>query len=62
MKRHAAFPEFENLGRMGDEERQIVEQHIAGASAQDDADGDPQDEIVELQRRDRRVRPTARHF
>ena len=33
---------------------EIVEQHVTGAAADDDADGDPQDEIVELQQRDRR--------
>src|SRR6266478_4069748 len=54
MKRHAAIPDLENLQRMLDEMRQIVEQHIAGASAQDDAERHPKDEIVEvfdLQRR-----------
>jgi hypothetical protein len=48
MERHAALPQFKNLGRMLDEERQIVEQHVAGAAAEDDADRDPQDEVVEL--------------
>ena len=38
VERHAALPQFENLGRVLDEERQIVEQHIAGAAAEDDAD------------------------
>ena len=54
MERHAALPQFEDLGGMLDEERQIVEQHIAGAAAEDDADRDPEDEIVHLQQRDRR--------
>ena len=39
----------------------IVEQHIAGAAADDDADGDPEDEVVELRQRDRR-RPAHRSF
>src|SRR5260221_12082110 len=54
MERHAALPQFENLARMLDEERQIVEQYIAGASAQDDADCNPENKIVHLQQRDRR--------
>src|SRR6266481_3354525 len=61
MKRHAAIPDLENLQRVLDEMRQIVEQHIAGASAQDDAERHPKDEIVEvfdLQRR----RPTPVSF
>src|SRR5258708_32904760 len=48
MKRHAAIPDLENLQRVLDEMRQIVEQHIAGASAQDDAERHPQNEIVEV--------------
>src|SRR5262249_58645825 len=53
MEGHAAFPELENFGRVLDEEGQIVEQHVAGAAADDDADGDPEDKIVELRQRDR---------
>jgi hypothetical protein len=48
MKRHAALPQFENLGGMLDEEAKIVKQHIAGAAAEDDPDRDPEDEVVEL--------------
>src|SRR5262249_57123064 len=54
MKRHAAFPDLEDLQRVRDEIRQIVEQHVAGASSKDDAERHPKDEIVEvldLQRR-----------
>ncbi len=54
VERHAAFPQFENLGRMLDEEGEIVEQHVAGAAAEDDADRDPEDEVVHLHQRDRR--------
>ncbi len=54
MERHAALPQLKNLSGMLDEEREIVEQHVAGAAAEDDADRDPQDEIVELRQRDRR--------
>src|SRR3569833_3331445 len=39
---------------MVDEKRKIVEQHVAGAAAKDDAEGNPEDEVVELHRRDRR--------
>src|SRR6202043_2558911 len=48
MKRHATVPQFENLPRMLDEMRKIVEQYVAGAAAEDDAEGDPDDEIVEV--------------
>ena len=54
VKRHAALPQFEDLRRMLDEEFEIVEQHIAGAAAEDDTEGDPEDEVVELRQRDRR--------
>src|SRR5258707_13462135 len=53
MERHAALPQLENLVGMLDEERQIVEQHVAGAAAEDDADLDPKDKVVELRRLDR---------
>lgn len=54
MERHAAFPQFEDRGGMIDEEGQVVEQHVAGAAAEDDAERDPQDEVVDLHQRDRR--------
>src|SRR3984893_15251394 len=54
MKRHAALPQFEDLGGMLDEERKIVEQHIAGAATEDDADRDPENEIIHVQQGDRR--------
>ena len=37
VKRHATVPELKDLGRMVDEEIQIIEQHIADAAADDDA-------------------------
>ena len=40
--------------RMLDEERQVVEQHVAGAAAEDDAERHPQHEVVEVGERDRR--------
>ena len=51
MKRHAAVPQLEDLERMRGEMRQIVEQHVADAAAEDDAERDPDDEIVEVERR-----------
>src|SRR5580704_2768678 len=54
VKRHAAVPQFEDLQRMLDEMRKIVEQHIAGAAAEDDAERDPDDEVVEVDHRQRR--------
>src|ERR1700726_184835 len=44
VKRHAAVPQLEDLQRMLDEMRKIVEQDIAGAAAEDDAERDPDDE------------------
>ena len=43
---HAAFPHLEYLYRVFEKMRQVVEQHIAGPSAEDDAQRHPQDEIV----------------
>src|SRR5437763_1846313 len=54
VERHAALPNIENLERVRREVREIVEQHIAGAPAEDDPEGDPQDEVVELAGFDRR--------
>ncbi len=47
------FQQLEDLGGMGDEEIEIVEQHIAGAAADNDADRHPEDEVVEIQQGDR---------
>src|SRR5665213_365045 len=55
MKRHAALPQLEDLERMLDEEGKIIEQHIAGAAAEDDPERDPKNEIVELRHRHRRA-------
>ena len=49
VERHAAFPHFDDFGRMLGKVRQVVEQHVAGASAEDDAERHPQDEIVEVE-------------
>ena len=48
VERHAAVPDLEDLQRVGEVDRQIVEQHIADASAGDDADRRPDDEIVDV--------------
>ncbi len=59
MERHAALPDGEDVERVGNVARQVVEQHVAGAAAQHDADGRPDDEIVEVFRLHRQdaVRP-----
>ena len=42
------FHSCEDLERMRDEMRQVVEQHVAGAAAEDDAERHPEDEVVEV--------------
>ena len=54
MERHAAVPEFEDLDRVRGEVRQIVEQHVAGAAAENDAERDPDHEVVEVEHGERR--------
>src|SRR5690606_37409999 len=48
MERQATMPDGEDLKRVGGEARQVVEKHIADAAADDDADGRPKDEIVDI--------------
>ena len=48
VERHAALPELENLQRVRGEMRRIVEQHVAEPAAEDDAERDPQHEVVEV--------------
>ena len=48
VKGHAALPQLKDLGRMLDEEGQIVEQHVAGAPPEDDSERHPENEVVEL--------------
>src|SRR5579864_2481801 len=45
VERHAAVPDLKDLHRMFGEMRQVIEQHIADAAPQDDAERDPDDEI-----------------
>ena len=60
MERHAALPHLEDLERVLEEVRQVVEQDVADAAAEDDAERHPQDEIVEVGDGERRRRrPTA---
>ena len=54
MERHAALPDLEDGERVGEIMGQI-EQHIAEPAAQHHAEGGPEQEIVELVRRDRRA-------
>ena len=46
MERHAALPHLEDLQRVLEEVRQVVEQDVADPAAEDDAERHPQDEIV----------------
>ncbi len=50
VERHAAVPDRDDLDRVGEEDRQIVEQHVADAAADDDADRGPDDEVVDVGR------------
>jgi len=47
----------ENLGRMMDEEAEIVEQHVAGAPPRMTPSVNPQDEIIHLHSGSRRAAP-----
>src|SRR5262249_26419567 len=58
-ERHAAVPYLQDLDRVGDEEVEIVEQHVPDAPAENDAERDPQDEVVEDRDRERR-RPSPK--
>ena len=51
MKRHAAFPNREDAAGIVDEKVEIVEQDVAEPPAEDDAEGDINEEIVEAFRR-----------
>src|SRR5690348_1956400 len=53
MERHAAIPQFEDFERMRGEMPEVVEQHVADAAAEDDSERDPDDEIVEIDDRER---------
>ena len=62
MEGHAALPDGEDVERMRDVARQVVEQHVACAPAQHHADRRPDDEIVEVLglHRQMAIRPQAR--
>ena len=47
MERHAALPDLQDLGRIVEVVGGIVDQHVAEPAADDDAEGDPDDEVVE---------------
>ena len=51
MERHAAFPQGQDGERVGEVEAGLVEQHVAQPAAQDDAQRRPQQEVVDLLRR-----------
>ena len=48
VKRHAAVPDLENLGRLIEVHGQIVKQHIPEASARHHAEHDPRQQVVDL--------------
>ena len=50
VERHAALPDREDLGRAGEIGVEIVEQHVADAAAEDDAERHPDDQIVDVGR------------
>src|ERR1700691_5665085 len=51
MKGHAAFPERDDLARMRDVEGRIVKKYVTEPPANDDAEGDIDDEVVDAGRR-----------
>ena len=55
VERHAAVPQREDLERVLGEAREIVEEHVADAAAEDDAERAPDDEIVDVGRLHRRA-------
>ena len=55
MERHAAMPHRGDLGRVLPEIARLVEQHEAEPAADHDAEGDPEQEIVGLRDRQRRL-------
>ena len=55
MERHAAVPDGDDVGWLGDVVRQVVEEDVADAAAGDDAERRPHHEIVEVDRRQRRA-------
>src|SRR5689334_12084748 len=46
MEGHAALPDLNDLRGVSEEEREVVEQHVADAPAEHDAERHPEDEIV----------------
>ena len=54
MKRHAAVPKLKDLNGVRHKDREIVEQHIPGAAAEDDAERDPDNKVIEVNHGERR--------
>src|SRR5690606_8240130 len=57
MERHAAFPEPEDVERVGGELIETVEEHVAHASTEDHSQRGIEDEVVDLGGTDRRTGP-----
>jgi hypothetical protein len=56
VERHAALPDGEDLQRVRQKTRQVVEEHVSGAAAEDDAEGSPDDKVVDVGRLEWRAR------
>ena len=61
VERHAAFPEAEEAERVVEEMAGLIEERVAEAPAGDDADDEPEQEIVDVRAASaaRLVRPTG---
>ena len=58
VKRHAAEPQLEDFQRMGEEIVRLIKNHLAEASADDDADGEIKHQVGDaLRARPRRIAP-----
>ena len=57
VERHAALPELQDLQRVLGKMRRVVEQHVAEPAAENDAERDPEHEVVEVDQRHRRRPP-----
>jgi hypothetical protein len=61
VERHASAPYGEHLGRLRQVDVEVVEQDVADAAAENDAEGDPHDEVVDVgERRAAEVSPQRR--
>ena len=59
METHAALPDLQDLSGSLPDHLRLVEDHIAEPAAENDSQGDPEDQVVDLGGRDRRGLPAA---